>query len=79
MMRDKLIAVTSSLNDSGVAIAQLTLRADGSLESFGDPSRCIETLALLLRYGPAKLAQLERDFPPDLSQRSEATVEGTAG
>ncbi|MDR3406367.1 MAG: hypothetical protein P4L99_28035 [Chthoniobacter sp.] len=55
MMTDRLVAVFSSLNDSGVAIAQLTLRKDGTLDHFVDPSVTIDTLALLLRAGPAKL------------------------
>jgi len=54
-MKEQLVAVVSSLNDKGVAVSQLTLRADGALEHFGDPSIGIETLALLLRVGPAKL------------------------
>jgi len=70
-MRDKLIAVTSSLNDSGVAVAQLTLRADGTLDSFGDPSLCIETLALLLQHGPAKLEQLRAQWPETRNQKPE--------
>lgn len=57
-MRDKLVAVVSSLDDAGVARSQLTLRADGTLDHFGDPTIGIDTLALILRVGPAKLAAM---------------------
>ncbi|HEY3898938.1 MAG TPA: hypothetical protein VGM54_10015 [Chthoniobacter sp.] len=59
-MLNRLAAVISSLNDDGIAVAQITLRADGTLDSYGDPSVAAETLAVLLSVGPAKLAELKK-------------------